>query len=256
MDEKTGILAETLKKYCCFATTPVAVKLAKPGETFPGKVKYPLKDLGNKLSICQGMSLARTFGWAMAFKDEDHACPLPRVFMGHVKPDIFLQGGLGEYYQDDEATMKEMEASYPRWPLNRYEEIWLSPADRCEFVPDAVVAYGNPAQILTLIQGANFRHGPGIEALSTGRYGCSAWLAGVQQKGECTYMVPGPGERVFAGTQDHEMSFAVPAAKFDTVIAGLQYVRSRGAFKYPVPNVGLLNEPRIPRTYHAIIPES
>ncbi len=256
MDQETTKLAEALEKHCRFLTTPVAVKLAKQGESLPGKVKYPLKDLGNRLSVCQGMSIARTFGWTVAFRDEDHACPLPRVFMGHVKPDLFLEGALGEYYQDEEKYMKEMEASYPRWPLDSFEEFWLSPINRCEFVPDAVVVYGSPAQILILIQGANFHHGTGIEALSTGRYGCSAWVAGVQQAGECTYLVPGPGERVFAGTQDHEMSFAIPYARFDNIIAGLNYVRSKGAFRYPVPNLSSLSEPRIPAKYHKIVGEA
>jgi uncharacterized protein (DUF169 family) len=254
--EKTKKLAEALEKHCRFSTTPVAVRLAKQGETPPEKTRYPVKDLGNRLSVCQGMSIARTFGWSMAFRDEDHACPLPRIFMGHRKPDTFLEGVLGEFYQEDIEYMKEMEASYSRWPLNSYQEIWLSPVDRCRFVPDLVVAYGSPAQVLTLIQAANFRRGPGIEALSTGRYGCSVWLAGVPQTGECTYMVPGPGERVFAGTQDHEMSFAIPHSRFDNLVDGLQYVRSRGSFRYPVPNLSLLSEPRIPPKYHEIVRES
>jgi len=72
---------------------------------------------------------------------------------------------------------------------------------------------------------------------------------------QCTYMVPGPGERVFAGTQDHEMSFAAPYSKFETLIYGLKYIRSRGAYRYPVPNLAVLSEPRIPQSYHQIIPQ-
>jgi uncharacterized protein (DUF169 family) len=256
VDEKIKRLAEALEKHCRFTTTPVGVKVAGQGETPPEKARYPLNNLGNRLSLCQGMSIARTFGWTMAFRDEDHACPLPRIFMGHRKPDTFLEGTLGEYYQGDVACMKEMEGSYPRWPLGRFEEIWVSPLNRCQFVPDLVVAYGNPAQILTLIQGANFRRGPGIQSTSTGRYGCSAWVAGVIQAGECTYMVPGPGERVFAGTQDHEMSFAIPCSRIDNLVDGLDYVRSKGAFRYPVPNLSFLSEPRIPDKYHEIIGEN
>ena len=254
MDELTTRLYETLQEHCRFITTPVAVRLAKEGDATPKKTKYPLDHVGNRLAVCQGMTLARTLGWTMAFRKEDHACPLPRVFMGHVDPGKFLEGTLGEYYQEDPECMRTMEASYPRWPLHAYKEIWLSPANRCDFVPDLVVAYGSPAQILTLIQGANFGHGPGIKSSSTGRYGCSFWIAGVIQAGECTTMVPGPGERVFAGTQDHEMSFAVPYSKFEQLMAGLKYVRSRGAYRYPVPNLSVLSEPKIPEKYHQIAP--
>jgi uncharacterized protein (DUF169 family) len=255
MDELTRRLEETIQEHCRLTTTAVAIKLTKEDEEPLKKAKRPMKDLGHRLAVCQGMSLARTIGWTTVFRNEDHACPLPRVFMGHEEPGKFLKGVLGEYYQEDPEHMRIMEASYARWPLGAYKEIRLAPANRCEFVPDLVVAYGSPAQILTLIQGANFRQGPGIKSTSTGRYGCSFWIAGVIQAGECTYMVPGPGERVFAGTQDHEMSFAAPYSRFENLIDGLKYVRTHGAYRYPVPNLAVLSEPRIPQTYHQIIPK-
>lgn len=255
MHELTIRLYESLQEHCRFLTTPVAVKLANEGDASPPKARYPLSHVGNRLAVCQGMTMARTLGWTMAFRSEDHACPLPRIFMGHADPAKFLEGTLGGYYQEDPECMRTMEASYPRWPLGLYKEIWLSPASRCDFVPDLVVAYGSPAQILCLIQGANFRGGPGIRSSSTGRYGCSFWVAGVIQSGECTYMVPGPGERVFAGTQDHEMSFAVPYSKFEQLMDGLKYVRSKGAYRFPVPNLSVLSEPKIPEKYHEIAPK-
>jgi hypothetical protein len=69
-------------------------------------------------------------------------------------------------------------------------------------------------------------------------------------------MIPGPGERIFAGTQDHEMSFAIPYPKFETVINGLKYVKDQGAFRYPVPNLGILSEPKMPEKYYSLDPET
>ena len=68
-------------------------------------------------------------------------------------------------------------------------------------------------------------------------------------------MISGPGERIFAGTQDHEMSFAVPYAKFEQRMEGLKYIRSRGAYRYLVPNPAVLAEPQIPEKYHQIAPQ-
>ena len=68
-------------------------------------------------------------------------------------------------------------------------------------------------------------------------------------------MIPGPGERIFAGTQDHEMSFAVPYPRFRQLAQGLAHVRKGGAFRYPVPNLAILNEPRMPEKYYAIDPD-
>jgi len=247
-------LHETLVKYGRLATFPVGVKLAKKGDQAPEKIRYPLRDLGHRLAVCQGMTAARTLGWTMGFKKEDHGCPLPHVFLGHVAPDIFLDGAIAGPYQNDPEFAKSMEATYPRWPFGAIQETWLSPLNRCGYEPDLAVVYGNPAQILALIQAANFQKGTGLKSSSTGRLGCSLWLAGVIQSGECTYMVPGPGERVFAGIQDHEMSFAVPSSDFERLVAGLEYIGKKGAYRYPVPNLSALSEPKIPQNYFHIAP--
>ncbi|MFO7985290.1 MAG: DUF169 domain-containing protein [Desulfatiglandaceae bacterium] len=256
MDEKSQKLFEAIEKHCRLVTLPVAVKLARKGEAPEKKTRYPLDHVGHRLAVCQGMAVVRTLGWTMAFRKEDHACPMPRVFMGHIKPDKFLEGTAAGYYQDESEYRQKMEASYPRWPLDEFQEIWLSPLNKCEFIPDLAVAYGSPAQVLALIQAANYCLGPGIKSTSSGRYGCSAWIAGVPQTGQCTYMVPGPGERIFAGTQDSEMSFAAPYSRFEQVVDGLKYVRSLGAYKYPVPNLGVLAEPKIPAKYFEIDPDA
>ena len=248
-------LFEALKKYCQPHTLPVAIKLAKAGEKIQQKAKYPLKDIGNRLAVCQGMTLARTIGWTLAFRKEDQACPLGSIILGHIKPEPFLKGKISGYYQDDQDCSEKMEAAYPRRPLNSTGQIWLSPLNKCEFKPDLAVVYGNPGQMITLVTAANFRHGPGIKSVSSGRGGCSTWIAGVSQSGECTYMLPGVGERIFAGTQDHEMSFAIPYAKFEQIIAGLKYIRKQGAFRYPVPNLAILSEPTMPKEYYSVDPD-
>ena len=249
-------LSSALEKYLRIATMPVAIRLVRETEDPPPKAKYPLKNFGHKIAVCQGMTIARTIGWTIAFTKEDHACPLASVFLGHVDPTPFLKGAIAGYYQNQDDCGKRMEQSFPRWPVNLIRETWLCPINRCDFEPDLAVVYGTPAQILPLIQAANFGYGPGVRSSSTGRGGCATWIAGVLQSGECTFMIPGPGERIFAGTQDHEMSFAIPYSKFENIINGLQYIRDQGAFRYPVPNLAILSEPKVPETYYALDPET
>lgn len=252
MEDRVNRLNEIIGKCCKPATEPVAVKLAPVGECAPPKAKYPVRDMGKPLAICQGMTMARTLGWTLAFSADDHACPFPAVFLGHVSPDEFLKGETAIYYTDKIESARKMESAYPRWPLGSWREVWLAPLTRCDFEPDAVVVYGNPAQIVLLIQAANCGNGDGVHSFSFGRAGCAAWLAGVIQSGRCAYTVPGPGERVFAGTQDHEMAFVIPAARIFDVINGLEYVRKQGMFRYPVPNLAITAEPRMPESYASI----
>ena len=255
MEHLIDRLEEVLGKHCRLSTTPVAVRLAGKGELPPEKARFPLEHIGNRLAVCQAMTMVRTMGWSMAFRQEDHACPFPRIFMGHISADRFLEGTVAAYYVKDTDRMRAMEASYPRWPAGRYEQIWLAPLDSCDFEPDLVVAYGNTAQVLAMVHGANYAVGTGIESVSTGRFGCSSWIAGVAQSDKCTYVIPGPGERVFAGTQDHEMFFVLPRSRFDQFITGMHYVRAKRMYRYPVPKMGLMAEPRIPKNYREIEPK-
>jgi uncharacterized protein (DUF169 family) len=149
MSSKTLHLYEALNTYGHFPTRPVGIRLAKASEKIQQKAKYPLKDIGNRLSVCQGMSLARTIGWTMVYGKKDHACPVAPVFLGHIKPDIFLEGKIAGSYQDDDACAKIMEESCPRWPMNSIQETWISPLNRCEFKPDLAVVYAFPPKYST-----------------------------------------------------------------------------------------------------------
>jgi uncharacterized protein (DUF169 family) len=234
------------------ASFPVGVKLAREGDEISQKARHPLKDIGNPIAVCQGLNLARTFGWTVVFGKEDHGCPVGSIAAGHKDPERFLSGAAADLYQDDGEAARQMEASYPRNPVDSVKEIWISPLRNCEFEPDLAVVYGNPAQMIVLIHAANYGHGPGIRSISTGRFGCSTWIAGAIQSGEYTYALPGSAERVFAGTQDHEMSFIVPGSKFASLTEGLREMRKKGSYRYPVTNMNLLKNPSLPGKYYSL----
>jgi uncharacterized protein (DUF169 family) len=226
--------------------------MATEGESITQRAKRPVDDSGNRLAACQGISIARTFGWTLVFDRKDHACPLASVAAGHIEPEEFREGAASSLYQDDVEVAKKMESGYPLNPVGSVNEIWMSALERCEFDPDLVVVYGTPAQILVLIHAANYGHGPGIGSSSTGRFGCASWIAGAVRSGECEYIIPCSGERVFAGTQDHEMSFLIPSPRFKPVLDGLAVMRKKGTYRYPVPNLGLFFTPKLPETYLAL----
>lgn len=249
MSEILKNLNDALMKNVKPPTSPVAVRLAKPGEELTQKHKQPGAGLGHSIAVCQGLNIARTFGWTMKFESVDHACPLASVAAGHLDPEEFLSGAVADLYQDDPEIARKMEATYPRRDRGEVDQIWLAALDRCEFDPDLVIVYGNPAQVLVLVHAANYGLGEGISSSSTGRYGCANWIAGVPQSDECQYAIPCSGERVFAGTQDHEMSFMIPRSRFKAVTEALGIMRKKGTYRYPVPNMNLLGEPGLPQKY-------
>ena len=132
-------LYEALKEYGSFPTLPVGVKMVRTDEKAPEKARYPLRDIGNRMAVCQGLTIARTIGWTMAFKKEDHGCPLSLIFIGHIDPQSFLDGTVSGYYQDDEASAKSMEQTFARWPMGDIKQIWLAPLPKCAFEPTVAV---------------------------------------------------------------------------------------------------------------------
>ena len=47
---------------------------------------------------------------------------------------------------------------------------------------------------------------------------------------------------------------AIPHPNFENVIEGLKYIRKKGAFRYPVPNLAVLAEPKFPKEYYELDP--
>jgi uncharacterized protein (DUF169 family) len=74
---------------------------------------------------------------------------------------------------------------------------------------------------------------------------CTGGIARTFNTGECQVVVPGNGDRIFAATQDHEMLFAIPAAKAEDIIVGM---KAQQLAKYPIPVV-LSIPPPFPTLY-------
>lgn len=72
MNPQAEKLNVALSAYIRPLTFPVAVKLLKD-EPYPMKVRRPA-DLGTKLTLCQGYSMARKYGWVMGYEMKDCAC--------------------------------------------------------------------------------------------------------------------------------------------------------------------------------------
>jgi uncharacterized protein (DUF169 family) len=127
---------------------------------------------------------------------------------------------------------KKEEDLIDRFEYGLYSHILVTPLGRASFEPDLLMIYGNPAQIMRLIQGALYNEGGAVQSTSMGRLGCSAIIT-VMKKDECRYLVPGNGDRIFGMAQDYEMAFMIPASKIGTVMDGLAKTHKVG-IRYPI----------------------
>ncbi len=223
-----------LNTYIRPLTFPVAIKMLKSEGEIPEKTRRPFSQMKKKVAICQGIGMARKLGWAVAMGKEDMQCSLGAAPFGFFKNiDFYNEGNLaaGMFTASREIGKKE-EDLIDRFEYGDYSHILVAPLNRASFEPDILMVYGNPAQIMRLIQGALYNEGGAVQSSSMGRLGCSAIIT-VIQKDECRYLVPGNGDRIFGMTQDYEMAFLIPASRVDTVLDGLAKTHKTG-IRYPI----------------------
>jgi len=225
---------QALNKYVRPLTFPVAIKMLKSEDEIPEKTRRPFQQMKKKVAICQGIGMARKLGWAIAMGKEDMQCSLGAAPFGFFKNiDFFDEGNIaaGMFTASKEVGKKE-EDLIDRFDFAAYSHILVAPISRAAFEPDLLMIYGNPAQIMRLIQGALFNEGGAVQSSSMGRLGCASIIT-VVKNNECRFLVPGNGDRIFGMTQDYEMTFLIPASKMDTVIEGLAQTHKSG-IRYPI----------------------
>lgn len=246
-------LNQTLQTYLRAATYPVAIKILDDEVQFRAKTKRPVRDLGHRLNICQGIAMVRRYGWTIGFCKEDHACANSLVILGLLKEPEFIRDGsiVAGPYTDSLEHGAITQAVTPRSdkPLSA---ILAMPLHKAEFDPDVVLVYCNPGQAVRLIQSALYTTGGVLESRFMGRCACGTEIVSTLQTGECQIVIPGGGEKVFAMLADDEMVFTIPARRMRGVIDGLVGTHKAGANRYPAPYFGLRAEPEFPAVYERL----
>jgi MtaA/CmuA family methyltransferase len=224
-----------LQTYIRPQTFPVAIRMLKPGEPIPERAKRPARDF-KKLSMnCQVIDMARRYGWTIALTREDHICSLGIAALGFEKPTHLHASGTlceGMYTETKEAGQRS-EAASDRFDVGQYSTLLVAPLDRATFEPHLVCVYGNPAQVMRLIQGALWKKGGKLPSGFSARIVCSDIIVTTMLTGEPQVIMPCSGDRIFGQTQDHEMAFTIPWARIDEVLGGLRGTHD-GGIRYPI----------------------
>jgi MtaA/CmuA family methyltransferase len=233
MDVKTA--DRELQTYLRPQTFPVAIRMLKTGEPIPEKARRPARDF-KKLSMnCQVIDMARRYGWMIALTREDHICSLGIAALGFEKPThLHASGTLCEgMYTETKEAGRRSEAASDRLPVGEYSTLLVAPLDRATFEPHLVCVYGNPAQVMRLIQGALWKQGGKLASGFSGRIVCSDIIVTTMLTGEPQVVMPCSGDRIFGQTQDHEMAFTIPWHRMEEVVEGLRGTHG-GGIRYPI----------------------
>jgi uncharacterized protein (DUF169 family) len=240
-------------------TFPVAVKFLKPGEGFPEKTRRPSQMLGKRVAICQAVTMARLYGWQIGLGREDVICVPGSFAFGFSNLDDASEGIVrlfceGAYSSGPEAAKAEAKSIH-KLGRGEYGGIVLAPLARASFEPDVAVFYGNPAQIMRLVQAFSCAKGERVPGNFGGKIECSEYLLAPFKLKAPRVAIPGMGDRVFSMTQDDELVFSVPGSLLPQVADGLTKAGARVGAQYPVPFY-LNFEPEFPKAFKVIGEES
>lgn len=236
MDYKTA--AAQLKENLRLRTEPFGVAYFKDAADLPEKTRQPSKVFGKKVTICQGVTMARIYGWPVGLTQEDLIC-IPGMLAFGFTPatdpilelgQLFCEVG---FHQDIGHALKEVE-TLSRFEPQEVGAIYLCPLQRLTLDPAVVVVYGNPAQLMRLIQAATFSLGERVSGDFGGKVECSSYLIGPYRRGQFTVTIPGQGDRTFSMTQDDEMVVSFPARFLNGLLEGLKEAARKIGARYPV----------------------
>jgi uncharacterized protein (DUF169 family) len=236
MDYKDA--ARQLKEALRLRTEPFGVVFLPLLENLPGGCRRPSQVFGKRVTICQGVTLARVYGWPVALTKDDLLCipgmlafgfvPAtdPVLELGQLFCEVGFHPGLGP-------ALKEVEA-LPRFQPEEVAAIYLCPLEKLSLDPDVVVVYGNPAQLMRLIQAATYSLGQRVASDFGGKVECSSYLIGPYRDGQVRVVIPGQGDRIFSMTQDDELVLSLPGRVLEGVLAGLKDAARKIGARYPI----------------------
>jgi len=250
MDNKE--FAKAIDTYVRPSTFPVAAKLLKKDEPVPERARRPVRDLGIQIAICQAIAMARRYGWTLAVGPEDVNCPLTKTAFGFAPVTEFYTSGqlaCGMYTETAEAGART-EAATRKLGHAQFAHLLVGPVANMNLAPDAIVIYGNSAQVLRLVTGALWKRGGALTSTMTGRVDCSDEVITTMLTGDYQVILPCYGDRVLGQTQDHEMAFSLPGSKMQELVSGLEGTQ-RGGVVYPIPTF-LRYSPQYPEKYNEL----
>ncbi|KEO81072.1 DUF169 domain-containing protein [Tumebacillus flagellatus] len=245
--------AEELDHFVRTDSFPLGVKVFRNEAEVPAKAKRPMRDLKNRITICQGITMARRYGWTLAMGAEDLSCPIALTAFGFQPVLPYYEEGTlacGMYVESPEAA-KLTEADVPKFSQEESGTIVVGPLGRLPFEPDTVLVYGNSAQVMRLVAAAQYKRGGSIASTFSARADCADIVIKTEQTGEPQVILPCYGDRLFGQTQDHEMAFTMPYARMAELSEGLLGTH-KGGIRYPIPHF-LRYEAEFPATYEKLM---
>jgi len=234
-------LSDKIDRLLRLKASPVAYKrLEKAAELD----KIPeVMPLDRHASFCQVPALVRTMGMTISATRENFGDRCARI--NGLAPSTEKQVAweaeqfAHSWFANVDEAKKQM-AAYPTVPPG--EAVVLAPLAAEKFEPDVILIYGNPAQMMLLMNGLQFKDYERFQFFFIGEGSCADGLAQCYTTGKPALAIPCLGERAFGAVTEDEMVMALPPKMLAKAVEGLEALKARGA-GYPINYLGPLCDP-------------
>ncbi|RLA88628.1 MAG: hypothetical protein DRG58_07545 [Deltaproteobacteria bacterium] len=253
MDYQAAVLQ--LKEDLRLRTEPLGVNFLKDAAELPDKTRRPSEVLKKKVTICQGLTMARSYGWSVGLTKDDLVC-IPAMLAFGLTPAADPVTELGQlfcavgFHAEAGPGIQEAQA-LPRLAPGQLAALYLSPLARVRLDPEIVVIYGNPAQLIRLIGAATFSFKDRVTGSFGGKVECAEYLIGPYQSQQMRVAIPGLGDRIFSMTQDDEMVMAFPVQFLEGLLVGLKQAGRQIGARYPITFYQNF-QPEFPKPYQEL----
>ena len=216
---------------------PVAMKMMEKKEQLQ-EVPF-MRRPGHKLTMCQMLNLVRNFDWTLGADIENFGLSTCASILGLTElPSCYTDGTFRSIvWVQTKEDGKRYEAAIPRIATGQYEAVAMAPLVYDPFEPDIVLIYGNPAQMILLINALQFEDYEVMQFHCVGESSCSDAVARCYLTGKPQLSIPCYGERRYGHAQDDELVMALPADYMEKALRGLEVLYRRG-IRYPISYAG------------------
>lgn len=249
-----GEQQDWLVRTLALPTPPVAVKYLKRWDE---DAEWGLADKGFyrprvPLNLCQFVGQARHHLRKVVATAEDQVCNIGALVTGAHPYDASMEHGeiaKKDGVRETPELCESMFQSLPRLPFGEVKAIAFAPLDRMDMEPDQVIVYGNPLQVLKLLQGYLYSAAPRFTITTCAKYGvCVEGMAQAYTTGKPAVGFPCRGERVSSIVQDQELSITIPYTQLGDVIEGFE--KTKHLLPTPIPFGGVDQEPNFLPDYY------
>jgi uncharacterized protein (DUF169 family) len=238
-------LVASLNQYLRLRATPVGMRRFRSASELDEIHRLRRPPEGVKLATDQLVGQARWLGYTIGFTMENLVGPQCGAVVGlHPRDEGFLSGHMfnGVWYGDLESSaehQREMACA----PYGAYEALVVSPLTSGRIDnPDICLIYATPGQMITLMNGLQYRSYKKYSFTCVGESACADSWGNALATGEPSLSLPCYAERKFGGVQDDELLIALPPSFLPQIVQGLEAL-SKNGLRYPIPNHGLDKSP-------------